>query len=70
LSPHSSFQDELESINNDLRSSLKRLETLLARTRTELAGAGKKSDREHLETVIRELERKLQEIRDIGLSGV
>lgn len=69
MSPNPAFREELDAINQDLRTSLTRLEVLLSSTRSELAGAVKEKDRLHLETVVRELERKLQELRSIGLIG-
>jgi len=69
VSSNPAFREELDAINQDLRSSLGRLETLLSRTRTDMAAKEKARDRENLEAVIRELEAKLQELRSIGLIG-
>ena len=69
MCPTSAFRDELNAINQELRGSQRRIEALLQRMRSELAGAADAAEREHLGSVVRELERKFQEIRNIGLLG-
>jgi flagellar biosynthesis/type III secretory pathway chaperone len=65
-----SFQEELEVINRELRKSFLKLQSLLEKKRRALKEAQILEDRreqEHLEKVIREIEKKIREIRDIGL---
>jgi hypothetical protein len=70
VGPLSSFQEELDAINRELRKSFLKLQSLLAKKRRALKEAQileDKREQEHLERVIREIEKKIKEIRDIGL---
>ena len=65
-----SFREELDAINRELRKSLLKLQSLLEKKRRDLKEAEILEDRpeqEHLEQVIREIEKKIGEIRAIGL---
>ena len=65
-----SFREELDAINRELRKSLLKLQSLLEKKRRDLKEAEILEDRpeqEHLEQVIREIEKKIREIRAIGL---
>ncbi|HSH69981.1 MAG: hypothetical protein P1P84_13365 [Deferrisomatales bacterium] len=65
-----SFREELDAINRELRKSLLKLQSLLEKKRRDLKEAEILEDRpeqEHLEQVIREIEKKTREIRSIGL---
>jgi arsenate reductase-like glutaredoxin family protein len=65
-----SFREELDAINRELRKSLLKLQSLLEKKRRDLKEAEILEDRpeqEHLEQVIREIEKKTREIRAIGL---
>lgn len=65
-----SFREELDGINRELRKSFLKLQSLLEKKRRDLKEAEILEDRpeqEHLEQVIREIERKIREIRAIGL---
>lgn len=65
-----SFRDELDAINRELRKSLLKLQSLLEKKRRALKEAEILEDRreqEHLSRVIGEMEKKIREIRDIGL---
>ena len=65
-----SFRDELDAINRELRKSLLKLQSLLEKKRRDLKEAEILEDRpeqEHLEHEIREIEKKIREIRAIGL---
>ncbi len=65
-----SFRDELDGINRELRKSLLKLQSLLEKKRRALKEAEILEDRreqEHLAQVIGEIEKKIREIRDIGL---
>ncbi len=69
----SSLRQELEEINRELRKTFHRLESLLEKQKRALREAEILEDhreREHLEEVIRQIERKLREIRQIGLVRV
>jgi len=64
------FREELDAINRELRKSLLKLQSLLEKKRRDLKEAEILEDRpeqEHLEQVIREIEKKIREIRTIGL---
>lgn len=66
----SAFSEELEAINRELRKSLLKLQSLLDKKRRALKEAEILEDRreqEHLERVIGDIERKIGEIRGIGL---
>ena len=68
-----SFREELDAINRELRKSLLKLQSLLEKKRRALKEAEILEDhreREHLERVIREIETKIREIRNIGLPPV
>jgi flagellar biosynthesis/type III secretory pathway chaperone len=68
-----SFREELDAINRELRKSLLKLQSLLERKRRDLKEAEILEDRpeqEHLEQVVREIEKKIREIRAIGLPPV
>ena len=68
--PTPNFREELEAINRELRKSFLKLQSLLEKKRRALREAEILEDhreREHLEEVIRQIERLLREIRDIGL---
>lgn len=68
--PTTSFREELDAINRELRKSLLKLQSLLEKKRRDLKEAEILEDRpeqEHLEQVIREIEKKIREIRAIGL---
>ena len=70
MSSPSSFQEELEVINRELRKSFLKLQSLLEKKRRALKEAQileDKREQEHLERVIRDIEKKIREIRDIGL---
>ena len=70
MSSPSSFQEELEVINRELRKSFLKLQSLLEKKRRALKEAQileDKREQEHLEKVIREIDKKIREIRDIGL---
>ncbi len=65
-----SLRQDLEEINRELRKTFHRLESLLEKQKRALREAEILEDhreREHLEEVIRQIERKLREIRQIGL---
>lgn len=67
---HSSFRDELDQVNRELRKSLQRLQALLERKRRDLEETAILQDRreqEHLEGVIRDIEQKILELRAIGV---
>lgn len=64
------FREELDAINRELRKSLLKLQSLLEKKRRDLKEAEILEDRpeqEHLEQIIREIEKKIREIRAIGL---
>ena len=70
MSSPSSFQEELEVINRELRKSFLKLQSLLEKKRRALKEAQileDKREQEHLEKVIRDIDKKIREIRDIGL---
>lgn len=70
MSPISSFQEELDAINRELRKSFLKLQSLLEKKRRALKEAQileDKREQEHLERVIREIEKKIREIKNIGL---
>ncbi|MDW7709449.1 MAG: hypothetical protein SCH98_03160 [Deferrisomatales bacterium] len=65
-----SFREELDAINRELRKSLLKLQSLLEKKRRALQEAEILEDRreqEHLERVIRGIQAKIREIRDIGI---
>jgi len=67
----SSFEQELETINRELRKSFLKLQSLLEKKKRALKEAQILEDKraqEQLERVIREIEKKIREIRDIGFS--
>lgn len=64
-----SFETELEAINRELRKSFLKLQSLLEKKKRALKEAQILEDKrtqEQLERVVREIEKKLHEIRDIG----
>ena len=70
MSPISSFKEELDAINRELRKSFLKLQSLLEKKRRALKEAQileDKREQEHLERVIREIEKKIREIKNIGL---
>ncbi|MHB8766103.1 MAG: hypothetical protein ACYDA8_17440 [Deferrisomatales bacterium] len=70
MGPHPSFREELDQINRELRKSLLKLQSLLEKKRRDLKEAEILEDRreqEHLERVIRDIEKKILEIRAIGI---
>ncbi|GAB4265598.1 MAG: hypothetical protein Kow0092_18030 [Deferrisomatales bacterium] len=70
MTAQSSFRDELAEINRELRKSLLKLQSLLEKKQRALKQAQILEDRreqEHLEGVIRSIEKKIREIREIGL---
>lgn len=70
VSSASSFRQELDSINRELRKSLLKLQSLLEKKRRALKEAEILEDRreqEQLDKVIRNIETKVKEIREIGL---
>ena len=70
MSTQLSFRDELDAINRELRKSLLKLQSLLEKKRRALIEAEILEDRrekEHLEKVIRGIEKKIKEIKSIGL---
>jgi hypothetical protein len=70
VTPVSAFSEELEAINRELRKSLLKLQSLLDKKRRALKEAEILEDRqeqEHLGRVIGDIERKIREIKDIGL---
>ncbi|MBI5017543.1 MAG: hypothetical protein HZB55_18900 [Deltaproteobacteria bacterium] len=70
MSASSSFQEELDTINRELRKSFLKLQSLLEKKHRALKEAQileDKREQEHLEKVIRDIERALREIRSIGL---
>lgn len=70
MSDLSSFQEELDMINRELRKSFLKLQSLLEKKQRALKEAlilEDKREQEHLETVIHEIEKKIREIKGIGL---
>jgi hypothetical protein len=70
VSDLSSFQEELDTINRELRKSFLKLQSLLEKKQRALKEAlilEDKREQEHLETVIHEIEKKIREIKGIGL---
>jgi uncharacterized protein (DUF342 family) len=70
VSDLSSFQEELDMINRELRKSFLKLQSLLEKKQRALKEAlilEDKREQEHLETVIHEIEKKIREIKGIGL---
>lgn len=70
METRSSFREELDAINRELRKSLLKLQSLLEKKHRALKQAEILEDRreqEHLERVIRDIEKKIREIRGIGL---
>lgn len=70
MTSRSGFRDELDAINRELRKSLLKLQSLLEKKRRALKQAEILEDRreqEHLERIIRDIEKKIREIRSIGL---
>ena len=70
MSSASSFRQELDSINRELRKSLLKLQSLLEKKRRALKEAEileNRREQEQLEKVIRSIENKVKEIREIGL---
>ena len=68
-----SFEQELETINRELRKSFLKLQSLLEKKKRALKEAQileDKREQEQLERVIREIEKKIREIRDIGFPPV
>ncbi len=64
------FRQELDAITRELRKSFLKLQSLLEKKRRALKEAEileDRREREHLEQVIREIERKIREIREIGI---
>lgn len=64
------FQEELDAINRELRKSFLKLQSLLERKHRALKEAQileDKREQEHLERVIRDIEKQIREIKDIGL---
>ena len=64
------FREELDAINRELRKSLLKLQSLLEKKRRALVEAEILEDRreqEHLERVIRGIDKKIREIKSIGL---
>ncbi len=67
---YSSFRDELDQVNRELRKSLQRLQALLERKRRDLVETGileERREQAHLEGVIRDIEQKIAELRAIGV---
>ncbi|GAB4251598.1 MULTISPECIES: hypothetical protein [Deferrisoma] len=65
-----SLREELEEINRDLRKTFLKLQSLLEKKRRALQEAEILEDereRERLAEVIGQIERKLKEIREIGI---
>jgi hypothetical protein len=65
-----SFEEELNSINLELLNSFLKLQSLLEKKRRALEEAQvleDKQEQEQLERIIRQIERKLAEIKSIGL---
>ncbi len=70
MSDLSSFQEELDTINRELRKSFLKLQSLLEKKQRALKEAQileDKREQEHLEKVIHEIEKKIREIKGIGL---
>ena len=70
MTASSSFRDELDAINRELRKSLLKLQSLLEKKRRALKQAEILEDRreqELLERVIRDIEKKIRDIKSIGL---
>lgn len=70
MTPRSAFRDELDAINRELRKSLLKLQSLLEKKRRALKQAEILEDRreqEHLERIIRDIDKKIREIKNIGL---
>lgn len=70
VSSATSFRQELDGINRELRKSLLKLQSLLEKKRRALKEAEileNRREQEHLEKVIRSIESKVREIREIGL---
>ena len=70
MESRSSFREQLDAINRELRRSLLKLQSLLEKKRRALKQAEILEDRreqEHLETVIQDIEKRIREIRSIGL---
>ncbi len=70
MNEKTAFEQELAVINEDLSNSLNRLQALLHKTRAELANSARVTggaEKEHLESVVRELEKKIEEIKEIGI---
>lgn len=66
----SSFQEELDTINRELRKSFLKLQSLLEKKHRALKEAQileDKREQEHLEKVIRDIEKQIREIKGIGL---
>ncbi len=66
----STFSEELEAINRELRKSLLKLQSLLDKKRRAFKEAEILEDRreqEHLARVIRDIEKKIRDIKSIGL---
>lgn len=66
----SSFEEELDTINRELRKSFLKLQSLLEKKQRALKEAQileDKKEQEHLAKAIHEIEKKLTEIKDIGL---
>jgi hypothetical protein len=64
------FREELDAINRELRKSLLKLQSLLEKKRRAFVEAEILEDRreqEHLERVIRGIDKKIREIKNIGL---
>lgn len=71
VAPPPSFEEELDAINRELRKSFLKLQSLLEKKRRSLEEAvilEDKREQEQIETVIREIEKKIREIRGIGLT--
>ena len=70
MESRSSFREQLDAINRELRRSLLKLQSLLEKKRRALKQAEILEDRreqEQLETVIQDIEKRIREIRSIGL---
>lgn len=70
MATQTSFREELDAVNRELRKSLLKLQSLLEKKRRALLEAEILEDRrekEHLEKVILGIEKKIREIKGIGI---